>query len=87
MASSTDRHVDRTADRLGRRLLRPVGPFLLLACLLVVAGIVLIIFTSGWGWAMGIALVALSGPPAVVGLALGAAGVVARWSARDKPFA
>jgi MFS family permease len=78
---------DRGADRQGRRLMRPAPPFLLLASCLAVVGIVLLIFTSGWAWALGIVLIALAGPPAAIGIALATAGAITRWAAHSKPFA
>jgi uncharacterized membrane protein YdbT with pleckstrin-like domain len=87
MRPMTHRPLDRQAERQGRRLTRPAPPFLALATALAVAGIVLIIVAWGWAWALGIVLVALAGPPAVIGVALAAAGAVTRWAARDKPFA
>jgi hypothetical protein len=74
-------------ERQGQRLIRPAGPFLALTISLMVIGIVLLIATSGWAWALGLVLLVLSGPPAVVGLALLAVGAVSRWTARHKPFA
>jgi hypothetical protein len=87
MDPTTDRPLDRRTDRLGQRLMRPAPPFLALACCLAVAGIILLILAPGWGWALGILLVALAGPPAAIGISLAAAGAVTRWAARDKPFA
>ena len=78
---------DRQAERQGKRLMRPAPPFLGLAAVLAIIGVVLIIVAWGWAWALGIVLVVLAGPPAVIGIALGAAGVVTRWAAHDKPFA
>ncbi|HEX3831410.1 MAG TPA: hypothetical protein VHW04_05525 [Solirubrobacteraceae bacterium] len=74
-------------ERTGRRLGRPSVPFLLVASALAVLGAILMIVGSSWVWAIGIVLVALSGPPTVVGMALLAASAVARWAARDRPFA
>ena len=87
MKQTTHQSVDRRTDRLGRRLMRPAPPFLALACCLAVAGVILLIVAWGWAWALGIVLVALAGPPAVIGISLAAAGAVTRWAARDKPFA
>ena len=67
--------------------MRPAPPFLVAASALGVVGIVLLVLTSGWAWALGIVLVALAGVPAVVGAGLLGAGAVARWAARGKPFA
>jgi uncharacterized membrane protein YdbT with pleckstrin-like domain len=87
MRPTAHHRIDRQSDRQGRRLMRPAPPFLLIASALAVVGIVLLILTSGWAWALGIVLVALAGPPAVIGTGLLAAGAVTRWAARDKPFA
>lgn len=87
MAPTPNPPLDRRADRLGQRLMRPAPPFLALACGLAVVGIILLIVASGWGWALGIVLVALAGPPAAIGITLAGAGAVTRWAARDKPFA
>jgi len=67
--------------------MRPAPPFLGVAAVLAIIGIVLIIAAGGWAWALGIVLVALAGPPAVIGITLAATGVVTRWAARDRPFA
>lgn len=83
----THHPLDRQTDRQGRRLMRPAPPFLALAAVLAVAGIVLIILAGGWAWALGIVLVVLAGPPAAIGIALAVVGGVARWAARGKPFA
>ncbi|MGH2894730.1 MAG: hypothetical protein ACRDPM_15920 [Solirubrobacteraceae bacterium] len=87
MRPTTDRPTKLQAERQGRRLMRPAAPFLALAACLTAAGVILIIVAWGWAWALGIVLVVLAGPPAVIGIALGAAGAVTRWAARDKPFA
>lgn len=68
-------------------MMRPAPPFLLIAALLAAVGVLLLIVASGWLWALGIVLVVLAGPPAVVGVGLLAVGGVSRWAARDKPFA
>ena len=74
-------------ERQGRRVGRPARWFLSLAVLLAVSGILLIVFTGGWAQAVGIVLVALSGPPCVVAVGLLLSSLVARWSARQRPFA
>ncbi len=84
---TANQRIDRQSDRQGRRLMRPAPRFLVIASALAVVGIVLLVLTSGWAWALGIVLVALAGVPAAVGAGLLAAGAVARWAARDKPFA
>ncbi len=67
--------------------MRPAGPFLLLSGTLAVTGVVLLLVAGGWLWALGLVLVVLAGLPAVVGGSLLVAGGVARWAARDRPFA
>ena len=78
---------DRELDRQGRRLAAPSGPFLLIAVLLAVVGVVLVIVGSSGLLALGIVLIALAGPPAVVGITLLAAAAVSRWAAHRHPFA
>lgn len=74
-------------ERQGRRLGRPSWWFLALAALLAIPGILLVAFTSSWALALGIVLLALSGPPAVIGLGLLISSVVSRWAARHRSFA
>lgn len=74
-------------ERSGRRLARPSGHFLAIAAAFAVCGVVLLIIGGSWVWVLGIVLVVLAGPPAVVGLGLLAASSVARWAARRRPFA
>ena len=74
-------------ERQGQRLGRPAGWFLFVAALIAVPGIVLILFTGGWAQAVGIVLVALSGPPCIVAVGLLLSSLVARWSARHRSFA
>lgn len=66
--------------RNGRRLGRPGWWFLLLAALIALPGVVLIVFTHGWAQAIGIVLVLLAGPPAVIASAPLIASLVARWA-------
>lgn len=74
-------------ERQGQRLGRPAGWFLLAAVLIAVPGVVLILFTDGWAQAVGIVLVALSGPPCIVAVGLLLSSLVAHWSARHRSFA
>lgn len=83
MAENTDRELDRQS----RRLARPSGPFVAMAAVLAIAGIVLLIVASGVLWVLGIVLIALSGPPAAVGIALLGAAAVSRWASRRRSFA
>jgi uncharacterized membrane protein YdbT with pleckstrin-like domain len=74
-------------ERQGRRLGRPGWWFLFLAALIALPGVVLIILTQGWAHAIGVILVVLAGPPAVVATALLLSSLVARWAARHRSFA
>ena len=74
-------------ERTGRRLKRPAGPFLAIAAVLVIVGVILLIVASGWAWALGIVLIVLALPLATVGGGLLSAAGVSRWAARRKPFA
>jgi hypothetical protein len=74
-------------ERKGTRLQANGGRFLLLGIILAVPGIVLIILGSGWVFALGLALLALGLVPGAVAVALLLSGVVARWTARERPFA
>lgn len=87
MASDPDQIADPELERQGRRLSAPVSRFLLIALALAVPGLVLVILGSSWVFAIGIVLVALAGPPAVVGVALLVSSAVSRWAARRRPFA
>jgi uncharacterized membrane protein YdbT with pleckstrin-like domain len=83
MAENTDRELERQS----RRFARPSRPFVAVAAVLAVAGIILLIVGGGLVWLLGIVLIALAGPPAIVGVALLCAAAVSRWAARDRPFA
>ena len=74
-------------ERQGRRLGRPGWWFLLLAVFIALPGLVLIVLTHGSGHALGIVLVVLAGPPAVVATALLLSSLAARWAARHRSFA
>lgn len=74
-------------ERKGARLQANGGRFLLLGIILAVPGIVLIILGSGWVFALGLALLALGLVPGAVAVALLLSGAVARWTARERPFA
>lgn len=65
----------------------PAPWFLAVAVTLAAAGVVLLVLGHSWVFALGVTLAVLSGPPAVVGLALLASAAVARWSARHRPYA
>jgi hypothetical protein len=74
-------------ERQGRRLAVPGARFLVLAVAVAVVGIVLLIVGHSWVWAIGIALLAISIPPATIGVGALLSSLVARWAARHKSFA
>ena len=74
-------------ERQGRHLGRPGWWFLFLAVCIALPGVVLIIFTRGWAHAIGIVLVVLAGPPAMIAMGLLLSSLVARWAARHRSFA
>jgi hypothetical protein len=78
---------DRELDRQGRRLAAPSGPFLLIAVILAIVGVVLVLIGGSGILALGIVLIVLAGLPAVVGLSLLAVAGVSRWAAGRHPFA
>jgi hypothetical protein len=78
---------DPGLERSRRRLTRPAKWFWLLGLVLLIPGVLLFVLGRGWAAALGIALVALSVPPLVVAIGLGASGAVAWWVARRKPLA
>jgi hypothetical protein len=61
--------------------------FLALSAILIVPGILMIILGSGWVFALGLVLIALGLVPGAVATGLVSTGVVARWTARHRPFA
>lgn len=74
-------------ERQGRRLAASASTFLLVALALLVPGLLMVVLGGSWVFALGITLAALSGPPAVVGIALLGSSAVSRWAARHRPFA
>jgi uncharacterized membrane protein len=68
-------------------MIKPGGSFLAIAVCLAAVGVVVLFVAHGWLWALGLVLVALAGPPAVVGIGLIAVAGVSSWAARQKPFA
>jgi uncharacterized membrane protein len=85
--SKADSVSEPALERKGTRFQANAARFLLLGIILVVPGIVMIILGSGWVFALGLALLALGLVPGAVAIALLLAGVVARWTARERPFA
>lgn len=65
----------------------PASRFLVLALLLAVPGVLLIVFGSGWVFAVGLALAGLALVPAIVSAALYISSGVAHHAARERPFA
>jgi hypothetical protein len=74
-------------ERQGRRLGKPGWWFLAISLVGIVPGIVLIVTTSHWAFAVGLGLLALGSCPFAVGVALLVASVVPRWAARHRLFA
>lgn len=74
-------------ERQARRLAVPASRFLTIALGLAVPAVLLLVLTSGWPWALGIALAALAVIPLIVGLALLGSSAVAHWAAHERPFA
>jgi hypothetical protein len=59
----------------------------MLGLIAALPGAALVVFTDGVATGIGIAIVALAGCPAVIGVGLLLSSLVARWSARHKLFA
>jgi hypothetical protein len=78
---------DPQLQRIGRRLSAPGVRFLAIGLLPLVAGVLLLVLTSGWPWALGIVLVALALAPLALGTSLLLGGGIAGWAARRRPFA
>ena len=74
-------------ERKGRAFESNGVRFLVLCAVLMVPGILMIILGSGWVFALGLALIALGLVPGAVATGLVSTGVVARWTARHRPFA
>lgn len=83
----SERTPDPELKRTGRRLSAPGLRFTALGLLPLVAGVLLLVLTSGWAWALGIVLIALSLPLLAVGVSLLLGGGVAGWAAKRWPFA
>lgn len=78
---------DHGLDRQGRRLAAPAVRFVLIALALAVPGAMMVILGQTWVFAIGIGLVALATPFALVAIGLLGSSAVARWAARHRPFA
>lgn len=74
-------------ERQGRVLGATGWRFLVLGLLAALPGGALVVFTDRSAMAIGIAVLALAGCPAVVGAGLLLSSLVTRWSARHKLFA
>jgi hypothetical protein len=78
---------DPELQRTGRKLAAPGGWITAIGLIPLVAGLLLFFLTSGWPWALGIILIALSVPILGVGFSLLVGSGVAGWAARRWPFA
>lgn len=85
--TSNDSIREPELERHGRRFGRSAGRFFGIAAAPVIAGVLLVILTSGWAYDLGWVILVLGLLPAVVGVGLLLSSVVARWSARHKQFA
>jgi hypothetical protein len=74
-------------ERKGRAFEATGHRFLVLGAALAVPGIAMIILGTGWVFALGLVLLALGLVPGAVAAGLVSTGVVARWTARHRPFA
>jgi len=78
---------DPALRRTGRKLSIPGLWFTAIGFLPLVAGILLVVLTSGPAWVLGIVLIVLSLPIHSVGISLLLGGGVAKWASRRWPFA
>jgi hypothetical protein len=78
---------DPELERHGKRLGAPSRWFVLLGLVLGVPGILLIVLAHSWAYELGWVLFALATVPGVVAIVLAGSSAVARWAARQKPFA
>jgi hypothetical protein len=74
-------------ERQGRKFGRVGERFSALWFVLFLPGILLVVLASGWAYDLGWVLVAFSLLPAMVAGALLVSAAVARWTARERPFA
>jgi MFS family permease len=79
--------VEPQLERQGMVLGRSGERWLLFGLIFAVPGALLIALAPGVWWMVGVAIVVLAGGPAVVGGALLASALVARWTARHRSFA
>jgi hypothetical protein len=78
---------DRQLRRTGRKLSIPGLWFTAIGAIPLVAGVLLVVLTSGWAWALGLVLIVLSFPIHGVGISLLLGGGVAKWASKRWPFA
>ena len=81
------RSADPELRRTGRKLAAPGWWFTVIGVIPLLAGLLLLFLSSGWPWALGIVLIALSVPILGVGFSLLIGSGVAGWAARRWPFA
>jgi hypothetical protein len=82
-----DQTADPQSEPHGRQLSKPSIVFGLTAIALAVAGIVLLVTGHSWVQAVGIALIALAGLPAVIGFGRLSNAAMSHRAARRRPFA
>jgi hypothetical protein len=85
--ADTHHSTDRDSAGQSQTLSKPSILFGLAAIVLAVVGIVLLITGHSWVLAVGIALIALAGIPAVIGFGLLSNAAMSRRAARRRPFA
>jgi uncharacterized membrane protein YhhN len=78
---------DPELERQGKQLGAPSRWFVLIGLVLGVPGLLLIVLAHSWAYELGWALFLLGSVPAVIALTLLGSSAVARWAARQKPFA
>lgn len=78
---------DPQLERQGKRLAAPSRWFAAICLALGVPGFLLIVLAHSWAYEVGWILFLLATIPAVVAVTLLGASAVARWAARQKPFA
>jgi hypothetical protein len=82
-----DQTADPTTEPHERQLSKPSIVFGLTAIALVVLGVVLLVAGNSWVPALGIALIALAGIPAVIGFGRLSYAAMSHRAARRRPFA